>query len=369
MKKALLAGSALVLSLSGLAIVGLPPAGADPVNSGRAFAFGGNLDVAGSPLLIDEDAEALAQAPPFPADVDNPPEAFLPVVLDPLAISLTLGAVANVHEQSDIASALESPSAQQPTAGPYNARALGFTEGLSVLVEDPLGLLDPITLLEADAVRGEAVAVCSNGQVTYSASSEVVNLELGGNPLLGDLNDTLSGLLDSVSDLLDSLGLSDAVLNLERNVVTPLADGIAVDALLVEVLPALGGTPLVELRLGHAEVSGVTCAPSVTDLPECSDTIDNDGDGRIDFPADPDCDSPQDDSEFPECSDGIDNDGDGLIDFPNDPGCTDAQDDSELDGARVLPRTGGDASSTGPLAIGLLAAVMGALALRRRSLA
>lgn len=31
----------------------------------------------------------------------------------------------------------------------------------------------------------------------------------------------------------------------------------------------------------------------------------------------------------PQCSDGVDNDSDGLIDFPNDPGCTSAADDSE----------------------------------------
>jgi hypothetical protein len=33
----------------------------------------------------------------------------------------------------------------------------------------------------------------------------------------------------------------------------------------------------------------------------------------------------------PQCSDGLDNDGDGLIDYPADPGCTSAGDDSELD--------------------------------------
>lgn len=33
------------------------------------------------------------------------------------------------------------------------------------------------------------------------------------------------------------------------------------------------------------------------DKPECSDGIDNDGDGKIDFPKDPECDSPEDDSE------------------------------------------------------------------------
>ncbi len=34
-----------------------------------------------------------------------------------------------------------------------------------------------------------------------------------------------------------------------------------------------------------------------------------------------------------ECSDGIDNDGDGRIDFPDDPQCESASDDSEADGA------------------------------------
>ena len=39
------------------------------------------------------------------------------------------------------------------------------------------------------------------------------------------------------------------------------------------------------------------------------------------------------------CSDGLDNDGDGKIDFPADPGCDSPQDDSELNS---LPRTGAD---------------------------
>ncbi|MGI8945615.1 MAG: hypothetical protein ACR2GL_05175 [Thermoleophilaceae bacterium] len=54
----------------------------------------------------------------------------------------------------------------------------------------------------------------------------------------------------------------------------------------------------------------------------------------------------------PECSDGIDNDGDGKIDFPNDPECSSRSDDSEADGA--LAFTGADL---------LLIALAGALAL------
>ena len=67
-----------------------------------------------------------------------------------------------------------------------------------------------------------------------------------------------------------------------------------------------------------------TCVPY-----QCSDGIDNNGDGNIDYPNDPGCDSPTDDTETtvcpgancPVCSDGIDNDGDGHIDYATDLSC------------------------------------------------
>lgn len=55
----------------------------------------------------------------------------------------------------------------------------------------------------------------------------------------------------------------------------------------------------------------------------------------------------------PECSDGLDNDGDGLIDFPDDPGCSDENDNSEVDSPvnddfeDAAPLTGSSASATG----------------------
>ena len=120
------------------------------------------------------------------------------------------------------------------------------------------------------------------------------------------------------------------------------------------------------------------------ETPQCSDAIDNDNDGLVDFPADTGCSSANDVSELgsnecddgldndndglidtldngcanssaldesdcgdqvcegvetwqscsadcpvPLCSDGLDNDGDDLVDFPTDPGCTDANDNDE----------------------------------------
>ena len=64
----------------------------------------------------------------------------------------------------------------------------------------------------------------------------------------------------------------------------------------------------------------------------CSDGIDNDGDGSVDFPDDPGCADAGDLSEHTlllVCDDGIDNDGDGDADYPGDPGCVHPADDLE----------------------------------------
>jgi large repetitive protein len=71
---------------------------------------------------------------------------------------------------------------------------------------------------------------------------------------------------------------------------------------------------------------------------QCNDGTDNNGDGKIDYPADPGCTSTGDNSEdtvcpgptCPECADGIDNDGDTRIDYPADPSCTAASGPSEM---------------------------------------
>ncbi len=70
-------------------------------------------------------------------------------------------------------------------------------------------------------------------------------------------------------------------------------------------------------------------------LPQCGDGLDNDGDGRVDL-ADPGCSSPADpretDAEVPPgCSNRLDDDDDGIVDFPLDPGCSAAGDEDEAD--------------------------------------
>ncbi len=72
------------------------------------------------------------------------------------------------------------------------------------------------------------------------------------------------------------------------------------------------------------------CGPAL-----CGDGIDNDGDGKIDYPFDPGCDSAADDTEanpttLPVCADGMDNDTDSQTDWPADYGCIAASSTSEV---------------------------------------
>ena len=76
----------------------------------------------------------------------------------------------------------------------------------------------------------------------------------------------------------------------------------------------------------------------VCSKPVCDDGMDDDADGKADYPSDPGCSTPEDTDETddcpdgpncPECSDGDDNDDDTKIDYPNDPTCQAAGDASE----------------------------------------
>ncbi len=85
-------------------------------------------------------------------------------------------------------------------------------------------------------------------------------------------------------------------------------------------------------RIPHGQTAMV-CAKAV-----CNDGIDDDGDGKTDYPNDPGCSTTEDDTEndmcpngpgCPECGDGIDNDNDTHIDYPGDTTCKAAGDSSE----------------------------------------
>ncbi|HLC80237.1 MAG TPA: hypothetical protein VJG31_00525, partial [Candidatus Nanoarchaeia archaeon] len=82
---------------------------------------------------------------------------------------------------------------------------------------------------------------------------------------------------------------------------------------------------LVEKITGDRPILERSCA-------QCGDGVDNDDDGKVDFPEDIGCESQDDNNELdvlPQCYDGLDNDEDGYIDYPDDYGCADENDNDE----------------------------------------
>jgi LPXTG-motif cell wall-anchored protein len=329
-----LAGLALVLTTAS-------PAAADTIGAGEASAYGGTISLGGQEAV-----------PPTPtATVTLPPggeasETVIDIPADPLAVSGTLNADAVVHPESDVASQLEQ--VEQEVPGPYNASGVALIEGAEVLVNQ---VAADVSLVEADVIRAEAAAVCTAGTVQYTANSEIISLQIGGEEV--PLNEPLTQIIDGLNEGLAQSGL-EAIVDIERNVITPLEDGIAVDALVVTVLSAAGDAPVGEVRLGHAEVSGVACGGA----PECSDGVDN-----------ADLEDELADAEDPGCH----TDGDA-----SNPASYDPDDDDETNPAvagstvspsaepAALPATGGDAMTTAGFAGLLGAAALGTVALRRR---
>jgi hypothetical protein len=93
------------------------------------------------------------------------------------------------------------------------------------------------------------------------------------------------------------------------------------------------------LALGLANAGG---AAARAPLPPCADNVDNDGDGRIDYPADPGCtntapsSSEADLGPAPQCADGVNNDPDSTFDWPDEPQCDSASDNSEANPNQAL---------------------------------
>lgn len=331
---------ATLLGALALLAITAAPAGADPVGAGEASAFGATVSAGGQEVI-----------PPTPTATATLPgdasETTIDIPADPVAISGTLNADAAVHAESDIASRLVA--VDQAIEGPYNAAAVGSIEEAEVLVD---AVAADVSLLTADAIRAEAVGVCRAGVVEYSANSEIVNLNIGGTDV--PLNAPVQDLIDAIGDVLEETTLNQVV-DVQRNVITESADGIAVDALVVTVLAAAGEDPLAEVRLGRAEVNGVACA-AVT---ECNDGVDN-ADPEDDFAdeADPQCHT------------------DGNADNPDSYDPTIASETAAPvvgpaapvapPAAGRLPATGGDATSTAGLAAVMAAGALGAVALRRR---
>jgi hypothetical protein len=348
--------NSLVLGMLLMLTVMSGPVDASPLQNVTASASG--LEATGL-VAIPKTPSVTTTFPPAANVTDTADLVELPV--QPLAFA----GVASVGAQTAVDSTLTAGlPADRLTVqgggtlpGNFNARGTSRVAGVSVLASaELLGVpLDVgISTVGVGAVESEALVSCVGGQAVFAAGSRIVGpLTVAGLELDVPVDNLANQVVDLTGNLLAG------VLEIRRNVVTPDpgGNGVSVIALQVRLL----GTTLV-VNLAESSVAGGTCA----DVPECRDGIDNDGDGRIDFPADPQCKSLDDDSEAPECSNARDDDGDGKIDR-DDPGCYhngrltgnyDPNDDTEAD---LLPRTGGNNALTGfvILAAGGLMLVMG----------
>ena len=301
MKKALVATFVLAL------VVGLAPssAGAFAARTSSASADGLRVRLTGSDLIPFTPTVTASQPPDTPPEGNR--EAILPLDLDPLDINATGLVRADAHRADNIQPIIVEPGDnERVTLGGVNARGYATLEVndllLGVDLPAPLPELNLTSLLAADAIEAEAVAKCvvdGTGRrppthAEFDTGYNIVGLELADGELtpVEDLVDTI------LQDLLGTNGALAAIIAVDTpgtdpTLIQKVGDTISVTALRVRVLPLGGGTPLLEVAFGRASATMPTpCRP-----PECEDLVDNDGDGKIDHPNDPGCDSPQDDNE------------------------------------------------------------------------
>ncbi len=258
----------------------------------------------------------------------------------------------------DVASAR---TAQTPANLASAVAANGDNATANASVTNPVIAL-PGLAISANVLTASASYTCQNGAAVPGGSPQVTSLVINGMAQAvppGSLTITLPGGLGELR-LNETVQEPNKITTRALNLSTP-----AVDIVIAEAIADISGNPcqvppppkqcsdgidndgdglIDRLDPGCLSGPGGTYDPnddSELDT-ECSDRRDNDGDGQTDA-NDPGCLSgpggtynPLDNSELDtECSDGRDNDGDGKIDFPADRGCTSRADDSE----RTAPGT------------------------------
>ncbi|MCI0636987.1 MAG: hypothetical protein L0206_24190 [Actinobacteria bacterium] len=147
-----------------------------------------------------------------------------------------------------------------------------------------------------------AVATCTAGLFTFTAAAADADADGVADPFdnCPDLSnaDQMDGDADGIGDACDRATCGDGVQTYEEGCDDGNRDGL--------------------------DGCSATCTSEGI---ACSNGVDSDGDGLVDFPSDPGCTSASDTSERQAgriCDDGINNDTkDGLVDFPSDPGCRD----------------------------------------------
>jgi hypothetical protein len=314
-------------------------AAAGPASSARGRAYGVKS------ASVAEQPNAQAQVPPGTSDHDE--RDAVAADLSPQVVAGAFHVEGDASTTSSIAATMQSTidgatSASLPTS--WNARGYATSTGVSIASAG-----SGLPTESANNAYAEAVSACVGGNLVHGSAAYVDGLALVTPPALPELPGTpipLPGVSTTQPNqvLLDAGGIKLTFWETNWN---PATLGTTNGSATVFTNALHLVTPLGETIISHAE-STAQCAgdqgpdPDPTPTPEnpqCSDGVDNDGDGQIDS-ADPGCSSPNDDSEggggeTPRCQDGVDNDGDGQTDM-DDPDCSSPDDDSE--GAGEVPR-------------------------------
>ncbi len=263
MRKAFLAAMALVTSMATFYTAAAGPAAAEPANADSASAYG--LSATGA-VPISATTTTMSSFPPggdnnASGNFNTLPPALLTVPLGNVALAGVVGVIANSHTADDITPELNptvapdaAPTSSPVTLDPVNTRALAKTTGLGVVFTAPTGSINAIatalqalpSLVSADAVTSEAVAKCVDGKPVFDTGYQIAGL--GG--LVGNaLDSTVQALLNTLLALLPAGSTLASIISITPGVVTPLADGVAIDALRISI-PLLNEN----LVISHSEV-------------------------------------------------------------------------------------------------------------------
>ncbi|HVV83268.1 MAG TPA: hypothetical protein VHE35_09315 [Kofleriaceae bacterium] len=255
----------------------------------------------------DDDGDGLIDYPNDPscASASSPSEADCPVETDPItmiAAGLTMGNTTGAGNQ------FGNYSCQSDSDAPDRVHMLAVRAPLQTLVVDLSNSGFDTILNVYDALCATSLACDDDGGDPGTQSKLTMNSVAVG---------TYAIVVD---------GFSNASGAYQLQVSGTYAAGAACDPL----------SPWFTCPAGNACVGApgsATCTPA-----QCNDHLDNDGDGKMDFPADPGCTSANDATEAddcpngpncPQCGNQVDDDGDGQTDYPNDSGCSAASTTSE----------------------------------------
>ena len=210
---------------------------------------------------------------------------------------------------------------------------------IDVAADDPNGMAN--TVNQAPCPPGEAETLHSTWGACAADGSGTVALGMSATALHGSQTfDTQHGCFSLMTTTTVSWSLARDIIDADHDG----WDDTTQDNCTPDMLPGdqqVGNPPITLPASYNPDQSINPC----TQPPACANGRDDDGDGWADYPEDPGCKSAEgtDEAPNPQCSDQLDNDNDGSVDFnglldkfdgtrgPADPGCKDKYDDSEAD--------------------------------------